>query len=214
MPIRLTKRDEELLDALTRRVRFFAIDQVAKCWWSEAKSPISRARKRVNELLDSGYLNCSSVFAQRLINVVAPVCTWQPGACPPDLASAAYRLQSRWNEPAKRFRVYTASSLTTKRFNGRRPRGIKRQFQLSHDIGLSDVFCVYCLRDKDATQKWWGEDQIGAIRVKKKLPDAIICDTPSWPPQLIVEFGGRYDKSRLSDFFEFCKREHLPFEIW
>jgi hypothetical protein len=32
----ITSRDDEILDSLTLRVRLLTLDQVARCWWSDA----------------------------------------------------------------------------------------------------------------------------------------------------------------------------------
>ena len=48
----------------------------------------------------------------------------------------------------------------------------------------------------------------------QKLPDAVIARGAELRPELVLEFGGAYDKARLVDFHADSEERKLPYEIW
>ncbi|MCA9074706.1 MAG: hypothetical protein KDA93_06720 [Planctomycetaceae bacterium] len=62
--------------------------------------------------------------------------------------------------------------------------------------------------------EWISEAEIDKRRTPRqgqKLPDAQL-NTPDGPH--IVEFGGAYDKRKLTGFHRWCASEHLSYEVW
>lgn len=46
----LTKRDVEILEALTERVRVFSLPQIARTWWPDSKNGVEYAGDRLKIL--------------------------------------------------------------------------------------------------------------------------------------------------------------------
>jgi hypothetical protein len=61
---------------------------------------------------------------------------------------------------------------------------------------------------------WIDEDRLAPFRRHQKLPDAVIaCDLRALP-ELVLEFGGNYPKSRLQAFHEDNEMRGLSYQIW
>lgn len=210
--MRLTKRDEELLLALSRSVRLLTPDQISKCWWHESENGIALARRRLRQLAAHGHVQRVQVFARRLSSVSTPVYCWCPGQSSPNFEAISYKLQSRWQAPPRRITAFIAGTNTRKAFGCKGTGELKRSFQMGHDIGLSDVFVHYFVCDPTLIQYWWGEDQINTKG--KKVPDAVIATSRDARPDRVVEFGGSYNARRVEQFHATCKREKLEYELW
>ncbi len=212
--VRLTERDDQILRALSCCVRLFSVDQVGLAWWQGAKQPTTLAKKRLNELAKGGFVTAERAFARRLKFPHKAISSWSPGDTTPNHASVAWKLQSRWTDAPRMVAVFTASELTSKRHIGKRANRLKRAFQLSHDLGTSDIFVAFYRKNPSVLSSWWSEDHYATARRGKKLPDAILNDTPTWPPKLVLEFGGAYSKRRVTAFHDALSREKIPYEIW
>ncbi len=212
--VRLTERDDQILRALSCCVRLFSVDQVGLAWWPGTKQPTSLAKKRLNELAKGGFVTAERAFARRLKFPHKAISSWSPGETTPNHASIAWKLQSRWTDAPRMVAVFTASELTSKRHIGKRANRLKRAFQLSHDLGTSDIFVAFYRKNPSVLYSWWSEDHYATERRGTKLPDAILNDTPTWPPKLVLEFGGAYSKRRVTAFHDALSREKIPYEIW
>ena len=99
--------------------------------------------------------------------------------------------------------------------NGGRLRGtIKRDFQATHDLGVSEVYLRLLETDADSAALWQGEDLISPLRRRQKLPDAVLAPSPAARPRLVLEFGGAYNADRVRGFHDDCAARRLPYEIW
>lgn len=91
-----TDRDNEILDALTCRVRLFSLEQLAAAWWAGATAPAVHARRRLSALVKSGWLYSTHVHAGPMLSLTEPLEAWLPGNPTPDLGGLARRLAERW----------------------------------------------------------------------------------------------------------------------
>ena len=90
---------EQLLEALTKRVRLFTIDQAARTWWSHTVRPRNNARKQLRKLEEQGLVELITIMAIPEIDLRTPVLEWQPGDPSPKFGPIAYQLRTRWKKP-------------------------------------------------------------------------------------------------------------------
>jgi len=210
----LTERDREIVGMLCCRVRIVSLSQVANHWWSEAKQGLENARRRLSTLVDAGLLKHEHVMARPLPQLSAPVLSWKPGDSDPAFGSVAWQLQSRWKKEPRKTRVYFATTRAANLFGGRAAGRIKQEFQATHDLGVCEMYLQLRDQQPEKALRWIGEDAVAPHRRGQKLPDAIIAHAADERPQLVLEFGGAYDKDRLIDFHADNEERELPYEIW
>jgi hypothetical protein len=209
----IASRDEEILHTLARKVRLFSFSQLAARWWSESPSGTANARKRLRQLLDAGYLELHRVTARPLPVIEEPLLGWRAGQPIPEFGAVAWRLQSRWTEPARPVTVYIATGRTANLFGGRNRGRLKHPHQASHDLGVSAVYLRLLETDPQAAHDWLGEDIAGGDQFGGKVPDAVLSSAGEGT-RLAIEFGGAYNAERLRTFHHCCARRGLPYEVW
>lgn len=210
----LTERDREIVGMLCCRVRIVSLSQIAKHWWTDAKQGLENARRRLSALENAGLLKHVHVMARPLPKLTAPVVSWKPGGPAPGFGSIAWQLQSRWTSEPLKTRVYIATTRATNLFGGRAAGRIKQEFQATHDLGVCEMYLQLCKQRPEEVSRWIGEDALAPHRRGQKLPDAIIATSADERPELVLEFGGAYDKQRLIDFHADNEERKLPYEIW
>lgn len=210
----LTPRDDEILDALSLRVRMLSLPQIARNWWSGAEHPQSAARDRLDRLVHHGWLSRTRALARQLSPFAAPQVVWSSGRWVPEFGPIAWRLRQRWSGPASIVTVYLATSRTARRFGGRRRDHIARPFQMAHDLGTAEMFLAVRRQRPQLVSRWIDEDRLAPFRRGQKLPDAVIAAAPSAPIELVLEFGAGYSKRRLAAFHRDNEARGLPYEIW
>lgn len=209
-----TQRDTEVVTALSCSVRLMSLQQIAGFWWPDCKSPLEVARKRLVTLQSQGLLLKTEVLACALPPILEPVNCWAPGKSQPDLGSIAWQLQSRWNTAPKPVEAFIATRQAAKLFGGKATGRIKRHYQATHDIGVAQMYLRVRETRPALITQWIGEDRLAPYRQQQKLPDAVIAKSPSSTPLLVLEFGGSYDKARVTEFHLDCEQRAVPYEIW
>ena len=207
----LTKRDEEILDALTLRVRFLSVAQIARTWWGATRQAEATATARLKRLAQAGLLERFRVMAHPELALIAPVIVWQPGAAVPNFGAAAYQLQSRWTQTVISMAAVLATKGAGHRFGGRGGR-FPRQSEQTHDLHLGALFLVYRQRFPALFPYWISEERLREEKsYGEKLPDALLR-----PPEgeRVLEFGGAYSKDKLKRFHAHCAEKRLPYELW
>jgi DNA-binding Lrp family transcriptional regulator len=209
----LTGRDREILTALASRVRMFSVEQLARTWWGEAKSPAPAALKRLRELERLELLRRFTVMAHPELPLQRPAVSWSPGQADPEAGAVAYQLQTRWTLPHVSTTVFMASRKAANHFGGdvRTP---PKEVEQTHDVHVSTMFLWYRANAPADAALWHSEAWIKKSRPDapgEKLPDAMIRRASSTK---VIEFGGAYPKERLIAFHEFCKRRALPYDLW
>lgn len=214
MNLKLTDRDLDILKSLSCCVRLFSIQQVQSLWWPDASLQSGAVQKRINKLADAKWLKRSVILARPIPVMNDAICSWKPGNASPDFGKCAWKAKCRWTEGTRQIRVVSADRKASQLFAGVKPRGIRQPFQLTHDLGLSQVYLQFRIQCPDKAAKWIGERGIAFRRKKGKIPDAVIGNVGAWPPELIVEFAGSYGKDRLLQFHKFCEHEGISYELW
>ena len=190
-----TPRDEQILAALCTRVRLFNLPQIAETWWADAADPAAAARRRLAKLAAVDLVNVVRAAAAPLPPLDGPVLSWCPGESDPDCGSAAHRLRTRWLAAGPRATdVYVAGKSAAGVYGGAAAGKLKTGYQATHDLGVSEMYLRLVRESPADAARWVGEDRLAPHYRGGKLPDAALADRPDAPPDLVLEFGGAYDK--------------------
>lgn len=212
--MQLTIRDQEILLTLSSRIRMLSLEQIAHTWWDTSKDAVDAAKRRLRILEENQLLATYRLRSLPLDDISAPILAWSPGAPEPDLGAAAWKLQSRWQGDARSTQVYVATEQSSRIFGGRASGKLKNQFQATHDLGVAAMYLAVRKHRPELLDDWIGEDVYAPQRKGQKLPDAVIASSSRANPQLVLEFGGAYDKARLLAFHRDCQSRSLPYEVW
>jgi hypothetical protein len=209
---RLTERDTEILDSLTKRVRVLSFDQVAREWWGGQARASENASRRLITLERGGLIRRVSGFAHPELPLSEPVATWRFDAPPPDFGRLSYQLRVRWKEPLRMTHALIATKLAAGQLGGSGGR-FPRPSELTHDLHLAAVFLNLRRSDPARSKTWLSEASqyaLGGGR-DERLPDAVVGNGRH---QVAIEFGGAYSKAKLIEFHEHCAANSLQYEIW
>lgn len=214
MPIVRSQRDEALLETLVFKVRLLTTPLIAKTWWGDTTQPLMHARRRLRQLTEARLLEKTHVLAEPMLPLQAPVACWRPGEPEPDCDALGYALQSRWGDaPPRRVTVFVASKQAVYQYGGRGLGGLRQRLQATHDLHQAAVYLHYLRADPALAEAWVGEDMLGKAGHGIKDPDALVMGRDG-KPELVIEFGGRYDARRVRDFHKHCARFGLRYELW
>ena len=210
----ITSRDDEILRALSLKVRMFSLAQIVSTWWTPTPAGKTAARRRLSLLEDAGLIACRRATARPLPAISGPLFSWRPGLPPPAYGPLAWKLQSRWTEPAKRIPVFVATRRGANQFGGRSRGVIKQDFQVTHDLGVAQMYLERLRNASEEARHWVGEDVLRATRRREKIPDAVLSKDHGKTIYRILEFGGAYDAARLQRFHRDCSHREIPYELW
>jgi len=208
----LTHRDEELLMALVHKLRVISLEQIADTWWHGLASGVTCARRRLRVLTERRLVSNQRIMARPLPSISKPLATWRPGKSMPPFGPLAWKLQRRWSNPAKQTTVFTATTRASRQFGGKNTARLKHRHQVTHDLGVTQVYLTIRADSPARALRWVGEDRLSHRR-GEKVPDALLAASDRLPAEAI-EFGGAYDATRLQQFHRDCQRKDLRYEIW
>lgn len=206
----LTPWDQDLLVALTGRVRLFAETQIVRSAWGGTILSEQTTLKRVRCLESSGWLLRLRLPAHPELELRSPISIWRPSLPAPHFGAVSYALKNRWRLPLQDAGIVVATRKAAKLFGGS-PGWVKNSSQVTHDLHVSSLFLHYRKRLSPGFE-WVGEDQLTKERGKKH-PDALIIDGAG-RPRLFVEFGGSYAVERVEKLHRHCAAAALPYELW
>jgi len=210
----IQSRDQEILSALSRRVRLFSLGQIASFWWGEGEVALANTRRRLRKLVSQGLLHKLRVQAAPVPPMEEALLRWHPDEPEPDFGALSWRLQNRWREPPQNTTVYIATARASGIYGGRARGELKKELQATHDLGVSAMYLRLLRTDPTTADSWIGEDVLRAFRLGQTTPDAALTDSPGAAPKMFLEFGGTYDARRLRRFHEYCTKCATPYEIW
>lgn len=213
-PLSFTERDQEIFEVLSRRVRVLSLSQIIRTWWGADCSTNESAHQRLSLLCAQGMLASRQVVARQLGRLVSPVAAWQPRMKMPDLGAIAWQLSKRWSIAPTRATIFYATAKCARLFGGRRKGNISRAFQLSHDLGVAEIFLNLRRVRPWLVRRWIDEDRFAPARRREKLPDAVLASSIEAVPDLVLEFAAGYNKSRLQEFHDDNEMRGLAYEIW
>jgi hypothetical protein len=202
-------RDTTVLRAMSLQVGLFGQRQLADSLWF---GDVANARRRLRRFHELGLVSRYVVMARPLPELLSPVFAWQPGAEEPDAGQIAFQLQSRWRYRALRSTVvYLPTERTVNQFGGRRKTLISSQ--ISHDLGVSQVWLWFWCNYPNHAKAWRGESMLNDNEPGQSLPDAVLVDSND-EPVVLIEFGGDYDAERIANFHDDAAIRGLPYQIW
>lgn len=211
MTLALTRRDLDLLDALTLRVRLLTIAQVAHIFWP-ARSKQHRTRHRLSQLESFGFVEIHCFNAHPLLPVQKPLFAWQPGEDEPDCERIALQCRERWQEPAIPQTVCVAGALAANLF-GSTSRGVPPREHRDHDLRLACVYAAYRQQHPRLSALWRGEHGLPKAGYRIKDPDAFLC-AEGGRRLRVIESAGRYSAAQVQSFHDHCETHELPYELW
>ncbi len=209
--IRLSERDEEILNALCLRVKFFSQRQISDHWFD---GDIANTRRRMSQLRTCGLIERVELRARSLPPLSQPLIAWQPGQPTPEFGRVAHVCRSRWRKRhIQSCTAYLATAVASRQFGGCVRGEVKRETQATHDLGVSQIWLQLDLQSAELADSWRGEDVMAHTRRGEKLPDGFIVDAHG-VTRCVIEFGGAYDESRVREFHEDCASRPLPYQLW
>ena len=218
MAAQLTKRDLEIFDVLTKRLRVLSLPQIARTWWPTSADAARVAENRLRTLAQEKLLHIEQAPAHPELAFESAACSWDLTEPDPDFGALSYRLQTRWAAHPVLTTCVSATTLSASRFGGhggRPPRSVER----THDLHMARVFLLYRERTPEKIKTWVFEERIKSERRLarrrpehgEKLPDVLLRTADG---VRVVEFGGAYGKDKLISFHRYCKENKFPYEIW
>ena len=209
--MRLTNRDTEILRALATKVRLFSLRQIAECWFI---GDVANTRRRMRSLKNRSLVNQVTVRSRNLPEFSSPLIQWRPGQPDPRFEAVAHILQSRWTGRSVRdCAAFIATTQTAQLFGGVQRGELKKQLQVTHDLGVAAVWLTLFRTMPAVAEAWCGEDLLAATRRGEKLPDSFLLDGDG-QIAAVIEFGGSYDAARVEEFHRDCDDRQLPYQLW
>lgn len=211
MSLSLTHRDRDLLETLTRRVSLLAVGQAARLCWPQATSR-GRARRRLKQLAQAGWIDLRVVTVHPLLPVGQPLCQWRPGKNDPDCDRISRAARSRWSQAARPLEICVASPRTAGLF-GSTAVGLPKREHLDHDLRLASVYVHYRTRHPRLARLWIGEHALPKAGYRIKDPDAFLRERDG-TLRRVIESAGRYSAAQVESFHEHCCEQELSYELW
>jgi len=212
--MQLTRRDLEILDMLSLRVRVASLDQITRTWWGRSTWARKLARHRLGCLEERDLITRFAATTIFLPPLVGPLVTWEPGGPFPDFGHIAWFLRQRWSGHCRAATICLATRKGALIYGARRFGRLSHPFQLSHDLGVTEMFLTFRSLFPTEATRWIDEQRLSPHRRRQKLPDAVIADRPGATPRLVLEFGGAYGKRRLAAFHDDAQSRGVPYQIW
>lgn len=208
----LSDRDQEILDALTLRVRVMSIGQIARQWFDGASDPVRQTKRRLAALAKADLVELASIPTRPELTLDKPLVTWRPGEVPPAFERLASFLDARWKKPAILTDLVIASrkaGIARGGHGGRWP----RRSEVSHDLTFAGLYLAWRKRAATSRDSWTPESRLRreGMGDNDRLPDAAIEKDGH---RRIVELAGVYSAAKLRDLHRFCAERELPYELW
>ena len=199
------------LARLTLRVKIISQRQIARLWNQIPSANILGRLRRLERMSLIGYCYAAAI---ELPVLKRPIAIWNPGDWTPNLGAIAWTLRSRWRAQRRVVRVFHATSRCAQFYGGRRSRQAVCAAQISHDLGVTEMFLALRQSAPNLISLWIDEKRLAPFRRQQKLPDAVLAKTADGIPTNVFEFGGLYSKNQLRAFHDDCEARGLPYEIW
>lgn len=212
--LRLTPRDLEIIRVLCLCVRYLSMDQLRRGWWQTNSRAALAAEARIRKLVKAEWLGKSSLLARPIPKIDGPLYVWHPGDRVPDFGHFAWRAKSRWKSPPVMTSVIYAGPKASRFYVGTRPRKVRQIYQLTHDLGVAEVYLHFKDSRPAEAANWCGEATNPFRKRHVKNADVYIYPEHKWPPKLVVDFAGAYPKSRIQALHDYCSKNQLAYELW
>ena len=206
-----TRRDLDIVETLTRRVRVLSLTQISAIWWTAAGSH-RVTRRHLRRLVSGDLVVRTTVNTVAVQSVDRPLFNWRPGKREPDHRRVSSDARSRWNRAPVPTEVYLASRRAANLF-GSTAGHLPRVEQIDHDLLLAEVYVLY-RRDRPAeADRWIGEDTLPKAGYLIKDPDAFLVSRDGVTTR-VIESAGAYSSKQIESFHQHCLEQSLPYELW
>ena len=198
---------EEVLDALTLRVRVLSFGQVSRLLGVDALE----TERVALDLVDAGLLSLEPHIVSELREAEKPLLSWVPDGTTPDFGPVAYALRKRWGTRVEE-RLLLPTAEACRRFGGTRVR--PRASEWTHDLWMSEVYLRH--RALGADDEWVSGDTLRsdgeAYLFAGRVPDACLRDSVGEITRVIEGGGEGYGRTKIQamhgDYATY------PYEIW
>lgn len=200
-----------IIEALTRQIRIVSLKQAKDCWWPDFPHT-KRARRKLMQMVERGWIERHLINAHPLLPVTQPLFAWRLGMPAPDTEPVSQCCHKRWNRPAISTEVFVASPLAASLL-GSTARGLPRREQWDHDLLLTSVYVHYHRHRPKLASTWIGEHSLPKAGYRIKDPDAFLMNSQR-RVLCVIESAGRYSPDQVESFHEHCAERELPYELW
>lgn len=206
----LTSRDQDILDALTLRIRILSIAQLSRWFWT-GETDRRCATKSIDRLVRAGLLDWKRFLVGPEVELNSPLASWRQGETRPDWDGIVWRTRTRWIGRVTAMRCVVAAPGGAARY------GVTshppRISEATHDLHVAQVFLRLRASNLERARRWDGEAlrQFGR-QPNAKVPDAIIRRAGT--PLAIEVVGASYGANKLNAFHGYCESQGLSYELW
>ena len=211
MNLTLTDRDFTILEALVFQVRFLTVRLVAELWWPGGLNQ-RQARKRLEQLSKSGFVELHVINASPLMPVTEPLFTWKPNDIEPEFEMLSKQVRDRWEKAPQPTTVCVASKQSASLL-GNKVSGLPAIERWDYDLRLSSVYAKYRKDSPASLGRWVGSQGLLNADERLKRLDAWLVHKNGLVIRAIKS-AGRNDADRLKSFHQHCLANNLPYELW
>jgi hypothetical protein len=203
---------ERLAYYLSRQVRILTPSIVCRLL---NVSPAA-AERAMAPLVKKGLVTRRIVRAKAIGPLQGPMAKGKPGEMPPHAGRLSYQAKKRFRAMSVETVVaYFGTEKLLHLFGTEARRPFKPE-QVSHDIGVSEMWLYMLLRwNRMTTDCFQGEDCYAAENEKfEKLPDARLIHWRTGEVLLYLEFTGSYRADRIIEFQQDMNDRGIPYWLF
>ena len=208
-----TRRDLDILEALTLRVRMLTAGHIARCWWGEGDVQRSNANHRLRKMRKAGLLHRYQIEVHPPLRIERPLAVWLPGQQAPDIETIAISHKRRWTNKLVQLGVYVATPLAANLFGSFGGR-LSKRIHRTHDLHCGLVYVWFRRHAPQLAQRLYGEDAYRKAGFRKCDPDSFIVDERGNREGVVEFVGSSYGPRRLWDLHEHCENEGWGYSLW
>lgn len=218
LSLKVPRAGQEMLNILSMSVPLMSIRQISCEFYHGDRANSARSLRRLKQ---HSLLRVIQLIGRTPPFQGEPLVIWKTGNSPPSFGRLAAQLERRWrNQPVHRHTCFTVGERFCHLFGYTQPK--LRQLQVSHDLGLSELYLRSRHQFEKEQETWVGEIAFAYCpnpAIQKLLedggqkPDAIVLNK-NGEVSRAIEFGGFYTAKRLERFHRWCQRKGIPYEIW
>lgn len=208
----MNKLDRDLLECLVLHVRYLALEQVVRGWFSEHRDGSRRARRHLQRLGDNQLVQMCDVLSRPIAQLKLPLANWQHTHPTPDFESLSRYLRRRARTRAVSTTVAAATTRTRALWGLPITKPHIKLTQTTHDLHVAEIF-LHHRRQRAGDGQWISEDRLPQTWPLRQRPDALLLDHAGYFLKA-VEYGGDYSSERLRALHRALAALPLAYEIW
>lgn len=204
----VTRRDTEIVGALSRSVTVMTVEQVQRCWWPGALSCAACGR-RIRELADRRLVVRRSLMAAPPVPLGGPLLSWSPGESLPDFGPILIQARRRIVGPPSSLAVVMGAPMGAALVGGvvHEP----RPSDVTHDLLLAEVMLRIRI-DEPEILRFWRRGGGGRRGPGERIADAVLA-RPGRPLHLEV-VGSSYTQTKLVLLHRYFEGLKAEYQLW